>query len=276
LPYTITEEDRAEDVSYLYYGTVDYVWAIYLANNIIDPYFEWPMTQRNFDRYIESKYLYACAECAMSASPIFDKYKTEFLIMLDAYDKNIAKETISFYEEVKYAPVWDYIELNANVKFLRDALTNFRAVLTANGHTLNFSQITDAEINTIIGYVENFVEFVFGEDLPQDFREVIVRIPDARLLKETFDVLAWTKSQSSLVRNKIHYRRTDDEDQIISVETYDLKTQYSHFDPDFVAGDWEPVRAYDYEFELNEDRRNIFVIDKDYIKQVDREMKELL
>ena len=56
LPYTVKEGERAEDIANDYYGSVDYVWLVYMANNIIDPYHEWPMDQRTFQNYIIDKY----------------------------------------------------------------------------------------------------------------------------------------------------------------------------------------------------------------------------
>jgi hypothetical protein len=56
LPYTIEDGDRAEDIAYYYYGSTDYTWLVYLSNNILDPYHDWPLTQENFDGYLIEKY----------------------------------------------------------------------------------------------------------------------------------------------------------------------------------------------------------------------------
>ena len=56
LPYTIEEGDRAEDIAFHYYGDPNYSWMIYLANDIIDPYNEWPMDEYTFHQYIVEKY----------------------------------------------------------------------------------------------------------------------------------------------------------------------------------------------------------------------------
>jgi hypothetical protein len=56
LPYTIEEGDRAEDIAYHYYGDPNYSWLVYLANNIVDPYNEWPMDEYTFNQYIIEKY----------------------------------------------------------------------------------------------------------------------------------------------------------------------------------------------------------------------------
>tara|TARA_B100001057_G_scaffold266059_1_gene266294 strand:- start:8268 stop:8648 length:381 start_codon:yes stop_codon:yes gene_type:complete len=55
-PYTVKENERAEDIAHKYYGSVDYVWLVYMANNIIDPYYEWPMDGQTFNDYLVAKY----------------------------------------------------------------------------------------------------------------------------------------------------------------------------------------------------------------------------
>jgi len=56
LPYTIADEDRPEDIAYYYYGSTDYTWLVLLANNIIDPYHQWPLKEDDFNKYIIKKY----------------------------------------------------------------------------------------------------------------------------------------------------------------------------------------------------------------------------
>lgn len=56
LPYTIKEGERAEDIAYYYYGSTEYTWLVYLANSIIDPYHDWPMSEEDFNKYIIQKY----------------------------------------------------------------------------------------------------------------------------------------------------------------------------------------------------------------------------
>lgn len=56
LPYTVKQNERAEDIAQFYYGSVDYVWLVHLANNIIDPYHQWPMDEETFNNYLIEKY----------------------------------------------------------------------------------------------------------------------------------------------------------------------------------------------------------------------------
>lgn len=54
--YTIEDQTRAEIISHKYYGSPNYVWAIYYANNILHPIYDWPMTYKQFTAYIIRKY----------------------------------------------------------------------------------------------------------------------------------------------------------------------------------------------------------------------------
>ena len=55
-PYTVKEGERPEDIAEFYYGSVDYIWLVYLANNIIDPYHQWTMDEQTFKNYLVDKY----------------------------------------------------------------------------------------------------------------------------------------------------------------------------------------------------------------------------
>jgi len=54
--YRIENGERPDMLSYRIYGSVDYTWLILLMNDIIDPYYDWPLTDDNFNSYIKQKY----------------------------------------------------------------------------------------------------------------------------------------------------------------------------------------------------------------------------
>ena len=55
-PYVVPEGMRPDVLAYKYYGDTIYTWTIFLANNILDPYWEWPLSYRDFREYISDKY----------------------------------------------------------------------------------------------------------------------------------------------------------------------------------------------------------------------------
>lgn len=56
LPYTVKEGERPEDIAYYYYGSVEYLWLVFLSNKVIDPYFEWPLSESDLFASIAKKY----------------------------------------------------------------------------------------------------------------------------------------------------------------------------------------------------------------------------
>lgn len=56
LPYTVKEGEKAEDIANWYYGSTDYTWLVYLSNNIVDPYHQWPKSTQEFNEYLIDKY----------------------------------------------------------------------------------------------------------------------------------------------------------------------------------------------------------------------------
>lgn len=56
LPYTLKDDMRADQLAYHYYGDSALVWLVYLSNNIIDPYNEWPLTSEEFYSMLSLKY----------------------------------------------------------------------------------------------------------------------------------------------------------------------------------------------------------------------------
>jgi hypothetical protein len=55
-PYTVEGEQRQDLVSYLYYGQDDDDWIISLANQIVDPYYGWFLGYDEFNSYVIGKY----------------------------------------------------------------------------------------------------------------------------------------------------------------------------------------------------------------------------
>lgn len=56
LEYIIRDEERPETIASRVYGRPDYHWIILLFNEILDPYFKWPMSMNEFEKQMESVY----------------------------------------------------------------------------------------------------------------------------------------------------------------------------------------------------------------------------
>ena len=47
-PYTIHDDDRPDIIAHKYYGSSDYTWIIFYANDILDPLYDWPLPYTDF------------------------------------------------------------------------------------------------------------------------------------------------------------------------------------------------------------------------------------
>ncbi len=59
---TIAEGATAEMISFDLYGTHDYWWLIYAINGIIDPFYDWLMSEAELTLFVEKKYDNVCSD----------------------------------------------------------------------------------------------------------------------------------------------------------------------------------------------------------------------
>ena len=84
-PYVVPEGMRPDVLAYQYYGDTIYTWTIFLVNNIVDPYWEWPLSYKDFREYVADKY--GSIETAQSQIHHYEKIaraRTEQTKMTDA------------------------------------------------------------------------------------------------------------------------------------------------------------------------------------------------
>ena len=55
-PYRIKEFERPDVIASQYYGSSDYTFLIFLANQIQDPLYEWPLFGNDLSNFIKEKY----------------------------------------------------------------------------------------------------------------------------------------------------------------------------------------------------------------------------
>lgn len=96
--YNVADGERPDVISSKYYGNSSYVWAIFYANNIVDPIFDWPLDSTNFNKYIIEKY--GSVEKAKNVSTDFYHYTLDKEYYIDKFsyedptfpDKTATKE----------------------------------------------------------------------------------------------------------------------------------------------------------------------------------------
>ena len=54
--YDVKYGENPEDVAYKYYDNSEYHWVVLMVNNIADRYYEWPLTDPQFQLFLTDKY----------------------------------------------------------------------------------------------------------------------------------------------------------------------------------------------------------------------------
>jgi hypothetical protein len=54
--FNLKDGQRADTVSYDYYDNPFYDWMVYISNDIVDPYYDWPLTNVDFDNYVKDRF----------------------------------------------------------------------------------------------------------------------------------------------------------------------------------------------------------------------------
>ena len=100
--YVIPDGMRCDQVASYYYGRSDYMWLIYLANDIVDPFYGWPLSNDQLEKFIRDKY---GSTATAKAKIIHYKHKTKgHIISKDTYDNNGISNIIGG----QYSPVYAY------------------------------------------------------------------------------------------------------------------------------------------------------------------------
>jgi hypothetical protein len=78
-PFVINDGERADTIAYDYYGDSELYWLVFMCNDIVDPYYDWPLEQNEFRNFIIKKY--GSLEAALQkqefwAHPDHDYYMT--------------------------------------------------------------------------------------------------------------------------------------------------------------------------------------------------------
>lgn len=247
-PYTIEEYERPDLIAEHYYGDSRYTWVVYLSNKIVDPYFEWPLSTNEFRSFIIKKY--GSVEAALEKIEFYRNnwYGDDSIISTSAYGALIS--TLKKY----WSPIIGYS--NAITSYERKQVD---FVLETNQVVeLILSNVTGLSVN------EKITQRTSGAVSATGFIGAIKT--NSIVLKNITGAFAVTDgSVGSITNNSGSASKSVSTVTIISTPIPATELSY-----------WEAVTAYDYENEFNESRKNIQLLDRQYIDQVEDQILELM
>jgi len=238
-PYTLIDGERPDTIAANYYEDPNFAWLIYYANEMIDPYFEWPLTQDELYEHIKIKYQ-SIAKAQDTIVFFRNNWSVdESIISIGAY------QSLPGALKKYWQPIFDY----------RNAISSYQRA----------KNDTVIETNKVV-------------EITHD-GETIFTLND--IVKQGANASGIVKhiSAGKVVVEKIQGEFTNttitNYDESVSAEVTDTVTLNQAI-PDNELIYWSGVSAYDYEEELNEQKKTIYILDRAYLDQIEMEMKSLL
>jgi len=54
--YDVVDGEKPEDIAYKWFGDAELHWVILMTNNVLDRYYDWPMSQQQLEVFLKDKY----------------------------------------------------------------------------------------------------------------------------------------------------------------------------------------------------------------------------
>lgn len=239
--YAIRDSDRPEVLAELIYGDAQAHWIILYANNIYDPYYDWPMDSRTFQKYIIDKY--GSLEWA----------QTNY----HHYEKVITREN-------PFAQVVSTTRFEVNEKkFTNDTLTIIDAEYDYNVGEL-------AYVGT--SYASNTYS---GKILAWNNANGYIVLANTNGAPKSYDFLIGANSAANgtILTTTVPSTPMDAYNTLTDTTDYSTYTVGGRTVIQTVSRD--KITYYDYEDQLNESKRQIKIIQPSYYTQILNELKNI-
>lgn len=146
-PLDISDGTRADMIAHSAWGDPYASWVIYVTNKIIDPYYDFYLTQEQFVNFINTKY-----GSITAAQQMINYFQTDWLdsptIDINAYNALDANQKKYYGPNYMNTP---FIQNYSRNKQELIVTTNYILNLTISGNTIPFSKVEPLQISYVPG-----------------------------------------------------------------------------------------------------------------------------
>jgi len=278
--YVIPEGMKPEHLSYNYYSNPDYIWLINLSNKIIDPYYDYPLSDSDLNSLIAQKY----GSISNAQSTIL--YFTTNWISDDSIISPAAYAALPVSATENLQKYWapqidnnnniyayvrkqeDWISTTNQVQQLN--IVNGTELLTEDGvYTLE----TEEGYDLLAPNVSTTSAFIVGEQVSQNGYTIgtIVSVnSDFIIIQHISGQVVNGISTIGGLAGYITGLTSGASTLVTSVTTLSQNIPQAEFSY------WTIVTAYQYEVEKNAFNKNIQLLDNNFAAQATKELKNLL
>lgn len=282
-PYTLSHYERADQLANRYYGDPYASWILYFSNKVVDPYYGWYMTDREFETFVEKKY--GSIRLAKRKTKIYqNNYLMENTLTEAGFDA--LPPIMKHYWHPKYddtgrrllnyvrRPADWYVTTNHIVAFTtyengsREFQLDEKVNIIYSGKYSGEGQVaaaTDTEL-----YVQHTSGYTYPNPLSNDEIEMMQSGPitstpaaDAPVGARGYDIQITTSPY-------IH-----GEESGANIAFTSVRKVIDNLEPEEESY-WTEVSYYDWENAKNEYNKAILILNKQYYQRVNDELKEAL
>ena len=246
-PYEILENERADQLSNRYYDDQYKSWILYFSNNMVDPYYEWHLSEHEFEKFIIKKYgnIELATEKVKHYISIWENQDN---ISVSRYDSLLP--TLKKY----WTP--DYQNSNKIMSYKRKQINQ----------TLNTNSIRSYSVSNTSFVHDEIVDIVF--DTNNTGRGQILSTANSKIYVQHTSGVTLPNNTIFITGSSYIYGQESTVNTAFTTATNivdNLLPEEQVY--------WTPMSYYEYENSINVYNKTLKVLDKAYSKQVADNLK---
>lgn len=251
-PYQVAEGERPDQIADRYYNDQYMSWILYLSNKTTDPYYEWYLSPEDFLLFLRKKY--SSEIYALQEKVIFYRnnwYDDERILSISEY--TAMANTLHRY--------WQPVYTNTNTPSGYQRVQKDWVITTNNirKYAAAGNNFIDNEIVNI-----NFSATYTGKG------QVISSNSTTVLLQHTNGTTLSNNIVTITGSSRLY--GSESKSNVVFTSATSIANNLPAEDVVY----WSPVYIYDYENELNEQKKTIKILDSNYAIQTSNELTSLL
>jgi hypothetical protein len=249
-PYEISENERADQLSNRYYDDQYKSWILYYSNNMVDPYYEWHLSEQELENFIIKKY--GSTELALN------KIK-HYICNWEGHDNISISRYDSLLPTLKKYWIPDYQNSNKIMSYKRKQINQI----------LNTNSIRTYSVANTSFIKDEIVDIVF--DTNNTGQGQILSTTDSKIYVQHTSGVTLENQTVNIGENSYIYGQESKVNTVFTTATNIIDNLL----PEEQVY-WKPMTYFEYENNINAYNKTLKVLDKAYSKQVSDNLKEFL
>jgi hypothetical protein len=291
-PYTLQEGDTPEIIASKYYGDPERHWIVMLANNIVNPFYDFALDYQIFNKYIEQKYKNQANSLNIWANSNWRGdwnannnilysdvvvYSNTAYICRQTHTPTIFTKDLAnnYWERIYEGVYWKDLWENDTEYNKDDVVKNqYTIYISLQNHTSNTANGITYSNSDYWKTYNNAIEY--ASITPYGYRAIITTTDQnsgtSTDQKFYIDDNSYVGRYTNLDTNPLNDIYTEVENS----SAFNYANEIKYGQDIVVSTTKERISIFQYEQELNEDKREIKLIRKEYVPQLEQEFKLLM